>query len=83
MKPLRYLPEQVKVPNSRLSIVALSEGMQAYALQNDKITGVKEYDLPYSFPLLPYLTRMSEADEDVPDYEDVQDAILRAKESLD
>lgn len=82
MKNLYYLPEAIEVPDSALSIVALSYDGRPYVLKRSQITLREEYDLSNAFPLMPYLTRRAEAGEDVPDYNDVQDAIRFAKGSL-
>lgn len=79
---MNYLRKKIEIPGSNLSIVALSNDGQAHAIQTDVSMGVQEYDLPRSFPLMPYLIRMVESEENVPAYEDVQKAIAQAKKSL-
>jgi hypothetical protein len=80
---MNYLTKKIEIPGSNLSIVALSDDGEAQALQNGVAMGVKEYDLPRAFPLMPYLVRMSESNEEVPDYEDVKKAIGQARSLTD
>lgn len=79
MNTLKYLSKPVEIPGSTLAIIALDGGGSPYALKRSQIRGLKEYDLPYAFPLMPFLTRQAESGEDVPDYKEVQSAVQKAK----
>jgi hypothetical protein len=82
MNDLIYLYGSVSVPGSRFSIVAMSESGSPYAMYKRGFTGSESYDLSKTFPLMPYLIRMVEAEEDVPDYDDVMEAIKTAKDRM-
>lgn len=79
MNILKYLPKPVEIPGSTLAIIALDGGDSPYALKKNQIRGVEEYDLPYAFPLMPFLTRQAESGHSVPDYKEVQKSIQKAK----
>jgi hypothetical protein len=81
MRGLTYVYEPVPVPNSDLMIVGISESDgAAYALRNRDVTMHPPHDLENCFPLMSHLVRKAESGGDVPDYDDVEDAIQEAKE---
>lgn len=82
MNNLVYLYEPVNILGSRFAIVAMSKSGSPYAMNKRGFTGSESYDLPQSFPLMPYLIRMVEAEEDVPDYDDVMVAIKTAEDRM-
>lgn len=79
MKNLKYLKEPVPVKGSKLAIVAVNREGSAMAMEKRLISGREDADSAYMFPLMPFLIRKAEAQEEVPEYEDVQKAIQKAK----
>lgn len=78
MNDLIYLRNYVSIPGSDLVVMAIAKDGTPYALRERQVSGSPSYDLDYAFSLIPYLTRMSEAGEDVPDYADVLKAVETA-----
>jgi len=82
MKDFYYLDEPESISGSDLLIVAIKRDGSPYALRKRDHSRVELYDLENSFSLMPYLTRLAEAGEDVPDYGKVQEAIKVFKERV-
>jgi len=82
MNDLVYLYEPISIRGSRFAIVAMSKSGSPYAMDKREFTGSESYDLSKTFSLMPYLTRMVEAEEDVPDYDDVMAAIKTAEDRM-
>ena len=82
MNDLIYLHKPISIPGSRFAIVAMSKSGSPYAMDKRGFTGSESYDLSKTFSLMPYLTRMVEAGESVPDYDDVMAAIKNAEDRL-
>jgi hypothetical protein len=81
MNGLTYIHDAIPIPDTGLVIVAIrEEDGSAFSLRSKAVTHSPLYDLEECFPLVPYLTRLAESGEDVPDYEEVESAINGAKE---
>jgi hypothetical protein len=82
-----YFEEPIQVGTSDIYVVGMRLQDSPLALTGKDIIGVREYDLPRAFPLMPYLARLSESESEefqgsIPKYAEVRAATEKANKAF-
>lgn len=70
-----YLKKPVEIPKSKVILIGFGMRNKAYCMFKEYFTGLEEFDYLYAFPLMPYLMRLAENGEPVPDLKEVKKLI--------